>query len=170
MISSIVYESNTGHTKAYAQMLGKELNLPVYELDEAINKITSSSKIIFLGWLMAGKIMGYKKANKHFDIKCITAVGMTSSQEQLKQIKTTNKLKDNLPSFILQGGFELDKLTGIYKFMMSTMKNTKGKQLQDSKDKTEEEKEMLDLLMNGGNRVSLDKLAPIIKWYKKEGQ
>lgn len=64
---------------------------------------------------------------------------------------------------ILQGGFDINKLTGIYKILMSTMKNTADK------NKSETEKEMLDLMINGGNKVSLEKLTKVIDWYKKEG-
>lgn len=166
MIDYIVYKSNAGHTKAYAQMLGKELNLPVYELDEAISNLVSLSKIIFLGWLMNGRIKGYKKANRHFRVKCICAVGITSNEKQLKEIRISNKLVEDLPLFILQGGFEFDKLTGIYKLMMSTMKNISDK---DLANKTNEEKEILKLFTNDGNEVSIDKLVPVIKWFKKEG-
>ena len=58
------YTSNTGSTAEYAQLLGNELNLPVHSLQQAKNKVPAGSEIIYLGWIMAGGIKGYKEAAK----------------------------------------------------------------------------------------------------------
>lgn len=42
-IDAIVYVSNTGYTKAYAQMLGNQTGLPVYPLEEA-QKVLKADK------------------------------------------------------------------------------------------------------------------------------
>lgn len=48
-MKAIIYTSNTGSTAEYAQLLGKELNLPVHSLQQAKNKVLSGSEIIYLG-------------------------------------------------------------------------------------------------------------------------
>ena len=53
-MKAIIYTSNTGSTAEYAQLLGKELNLPVHSLQKAKNKVPAGSEIIYLGWIMAG--------------------------------------------------------------------------------------------------------------------
>ena len=73
-MEAIVYTSNTGTTKEYAKLLGKKLSLPVYSIDEAKGKVEFGSKIIYLGWIMASGIKGYKKALKDYDIRAIGAV------------------------------------------------------------------------------------------------
>ena len=164
MISAIVYVSSTGHTKEYAELLGERINLPVYELNSAIKELSGESKVIYLGWLMAGNIKGYKKAAKHFAIEAVCGVGMSGDNSQLGDIKKVNHIPDSMPLFYLQGGFELDKLYGIHKLMMKTMKITVGKGLSDKQNRTPEEDAMLEILLHGGNLVSADNLSELLCW------
>lgn len=166
MINAIVYTSNTGHTKQYAALLGQEINVPIYELNSAKNQLPRNSEIIYLGWLMAGTVKGYKKAEKYFHICALCGVGMAANGSQLADIRKANKTPANLPVFSLQGGFEMKKLHGIYKIMMQTMSKTVGKNLTNKKERTAEEDEMLDLLLYGKNRVSKENLSEICSWYK----
>ena len=83
-------------------------------------------------------------------------------------MKKTNQIPDSMPVFYLQGGFELDKLHGIYKLMMKTMKSTVGKGLVDKQNRTPEEDAMLDLLLHGGNLVSADNLTQLLAWYGEQ--
>ena len=62
-MKAIIYTSNTGSTAEYAQVLGNEVNLPVHSLQQAKNKVPAGSEIIYLGWIMAGGIKGYKEAS-----------------------------------------------------------------------------------------------------------
>lgn len=165
MIQAIVYVSQTGHTKHYAEMLGEKVGLPVYELTDANKKLPPKSEIIYLGWLMAGTVKGYKKASKRFDIDALCGVGMTGGDSQLADMRKANQISDDLPLFYLQGGFEMDKLHGIYKLMMQIMKKTAGKGLAEKQSRTHEEDDMLELLLNGGNEVSAGKLSEILSWY-----
>ena len=66
MISAIVYTTNTGTTKTYAEMLGEQIHLPVYALAEAKKKLEKGTTILYLGWIMAGSVKGYKEADKYF--------------------------------------------------------------------------------------------------------
>ena len=44
--SAIIYTSKTGHTRQYALLLGKEINLPVYTYDEAVSQLAGESRVI----------------------------------------------------------------------------------------------------------------------------
>lgn len=165
MIDAIVYTSNTGHTKEYAEMLSQKLNIPVFELKAATKSLQKNSQIIYLGWLMAGTVKGYKKAVRRFDIKALCGVGMAENGTQYTDVQKANKIPSGMPVFTLQGGFEIEKLHGIYKLMMTVMKKTVGKGLTDKKDRTEEEEQMLSMMINGENRVSEEKLREVIDWY-----
>lgn len=167
MISAILYTSQSGHTKEYAEILAGKINLPVYDLKDGIKALSKKAEIIYLGWLMAGKIKGYKKAAKHFNIKAVCGVGMSGDNSQLTDIKKANHISENMPVFYLQGGFEIDKLHGIYKLMMKTMEKTVGKGLSDKQNKTPEEDAMLELMLHGGNMVSEDNLSEILCWYEQ---
>lgn len=168
MIKAIVYKSQTGHTKQYAEILGGKTNLPVYELNTAAKELSRATEIIYLGWLMAGTVKGYKKAVKLFAVKAVCGIGMSGGDSQLADMRKANHISDSMPVFYLQGGFELDKLHGIYKLMMKTMKSTVGNGLADKENRTPEEDAMLDLLLHGGNLVSADNLTQLLAWYGEQ--
>lgn len=167
MIKAIVYVSGTGHTKKYAELLSEKTGLPAYELKSAIKELSRGTEIICLGWLMAGKVKGYKKAAKRFAVKAVCGVGMSNGNSQLADIKKANPIPDSMPLFYLQGGFELEKLHGIYKLMMKTMKATVGKKLSGKQNRTPEEDDMIDLLYHGGDLVSANNLTELLAWYEK---
>lgn len=162
-IKAIIFESNAGHTKEYAELLSKELDIPAFELGEAKKQFSKGSPILYLGWLMAGKIKGYKQASKQYVIQAVCGVGMAHNAPQIDDMKKTNKLPSNLPVFYLQGGFEVDKLHGIYRLMMQTM----SKGVLSKEPKNQEEAEMFELMKNGENCVSIENLSEIINWYKQ---
>ena len=58
---TIVYESNTGHTKQYAKMLSEKLNIPYFTISEARANLKKHDEIVFLGWVCATKIRGLGK-------------------------------------------------------------------------------------------------------------
>lgn len=166
--SAIVYTSNTGFTAQYASLLGGETGLPVYSLEDASKSLPQSSPIVYLGWLTAGKVQGYDKAVTKFNLQALCAVGMAKSGSQMEDVKKSNNLPQGLPLFALQGGFDLKKLRGIYRLMMLVMSKTVAKKLAAKPDRTPDEEDMLDLFQNGGNRVSLENLRPVLAWYEEE--
>ena len=166
--SAIVYTSNTGFTAQYASLLGGETGLPVYSLEDASKSLPQSRPIVYLGWLTAGKVQGYDKAVTKFNLQALCAVGMAKSGSQMEDVRKSNNLPQGLPLFTLQGGFDLKKLRGIYRLMMLVMSKTVAKKLAAKPDRTPDEEDMLDLFQNGGNRVSLENLRPVLAWYEGE--
>lgn len=166
--SAIVYTSNTGFTAQYASLLGGETGLPVYSLEDASKSLPQSSPIVYLGWLTAGKVQGYDKAVTKFNLQALCAVGMAKCGSQMEDVRKSNNLPQGLPLFTLQGGFDLKKLRGIYRLMMLVMSKTVVKKLAAKPDRTPDEEDMLDLFQNGGNRVSLENLRPVLAWYEEE--
>lgn len=163
---AIVYTSNTGFTAQYASLLGGETGLRIHTLEDAIKTLPQGSPILYLGWLAAGKVQGYAKAAKQFDVQALCAVGMAACGSQMEDVRKSNSLPGELPLFTLQGGFDLKKLRGIYKLMMLVMSKTVAKKLAAKPDRTPEENDMLDLFQNGGSRVSLSNLQPVLAWCK----
>ena len=165
--NAIVYTSNTGHTEQYAALLGNKTGLPVYPLDEAMRKLPPEEPVIYLGWLMAGKVQGYKKAAGRWQVEAVCGVGMGATGSQMQDLHKANALPDSMPVFTLQGGFDITRLRGVYKLMMTVMLKTAGKGLEAKEDRTPDEDDMLDLLLHGGSRVSEDNLAAVLDWYQK---
>ena len=167
-MKAIIYTSNTGSTARYAKMLAQELHLPAYSFKEAKKKVPAGAEIIYLGWIMASGIKGYADAIKRYHVRAVCAVGMGQTGTQKQQVRDKNKIPRNIPLFTLQGNFDVKKLHGIYKMMMSIMVKTAGKALADKKDRTPEEDDMLDMMMNGGERVKVQNLGEIMNWYNHE--
>ena len=66
MVKAVVYTSKTGHTAEYAKIIGEKTGLSVYALGEASRHISKGTEIIYLGWLFANSVRGYKKAAKRY--------------------------------------------------------------------------------------------------------
>ena len=169
-MNTIVYTSNTGTTKEYAKLLSDKLSLPYYSLDEIEYKVKPGSKIIYLGWIMASGVKGYKKVVKDYDVRAVCAVGMGATGTQVKEVRTKNKIPSAIPVFTLQGGFDVKKLHGIYKIMMTIMVKTAGKGLANKQDRTQEEDQMLEMMLHGGKYVDEKNLKVILDWYGKRGE
>lgn len=167
MIDAIVYTSNTGFTAEYAGMLGKNTGLPVYSLDEAKKKLPQHSAVIYLGWLMASNVKGYKEAAKLYDVKAVCGVGMGGNGSQLAEVAKANALPADMPLFTLQGGFDMNRLHGMNKLLMKMMKAMLGGRLEKKSDRTPEDDAMLDMLKNNTSYVSEKNLAPVLDWYGK---
>ncbi|MCI5952751.1 MAG: flavodoxin domain-containing protein [Anaerostipes sp.] len=162
---AIVYTSNTGSTAKYAKMLSHQIVVPAYSIKEAEKKVKPGAEIIYLGWIMAGKIKGYAEAARKYKVQAVCGVGMGQTGTQLAEVRTKNKVPQSIPLFTLQGTFDINKLHGIYKMMMNIMVKTAGKALADKTDRTPEDDDMLDMMMNGSERVKTENLRYVIEWY-----
>ena len=159
--SAIVYTSNTGFTARYAAMLGERTGLPLYSFGEAKNVLAKGTPVLYLGWLMAGTIRGYKKAAKRYKICAVCGVGLCDTGSLLTEIRRAEKIPATIPLFTLQGGIDHEKLTGIYKKMIDTLIAFMRKK----KNKSEDDARMLYLLENTGDYVSEEHLADVYRWY-----
>lgn len=160
-MDAIVYESNAGSTKRYAKMLGTLLNLPVYERKEAKAALLKGTKIIYLGWVMAGKIKGYAEALKVYEISAVCAVGMAETNTKETEIREKNNVSSHVEVFTLQGNFNVDTLHGVFKVMMKTIK----KALTKKSNRTEEEQQMFEQMTSENDYVCEENLQSIISWY-----
>lgn len=106
----IVYQSKTGFTKQYAEMLGDSERVEVLPLKEAEQKLSSGTPVLFLGPLSAGRIVGLERARKAFLLRGVCGVGMSLPSPELpEKLRQGNQLGD-LPVFYLQGGWAPDRV------------------------------------------------------------
>ena len=163
-MKAIVYTSNTGHTAAYSKMLGAKIGLPVYALNEAAKKLQKGTEIIYLGWLFANNIKGYKKATKKYKVSAICAVGLCDTGTAVAEVRKANSISEETPLFTMQGGMDKTKLRGINKFMINML--TKG--LSSKKERTENDERMLELLTHDKNYVSEENITAFMKWFNEQ--
>ena len=162
-MKAIVYTSNTGHTAKYAKMLGEKTGLPVYALSEAAKQLSNGTEIIYLGWLFANNIKGYKKAAKQYKISAICAVGLCDTGTAIAEVRKVNAISEETLLFTMQGGMDKTRLRGINKFMINML--TKG--LSSQKERSEKEERMLYLLTHDQNYVSEENITAFMEWYKQ---
>lgn len=166
MISAILYTSNTGYAKRYAMMIGEKTGLPVYDLANC--PVKKGAQIIYIGWVMASGVMGYKKANKKYDIKAVCGVCMGATGSQIEELRKQNGIPTATPLFTMQGGFDMNKLSGIYKFMMKCVSAGAVKGLSEKTDRTEDEEDMLNMMRYGADRVSEENITELMNWYNSQ--
>ncbi len=162
-IKVIVYTSNTGYTARYATLLAEKTGLPALPLAQANKTLPQGTPVIYMGWLMAGSVKDYRKAAKHFAVKAVCGVGLGDSGAQDDAARKACKLPADVPVFTLQGGMDIEKLQGPYKFAIRML--TKG--MAAKKNRTSGEDQMLSLLQKGGDYVDAKHLAPVLNWLNK---
>lgn len=156
----IVYESKTGFTKKYAEMLAAKTNLKVFHVKE-ISKLNKGEDIIFLGWMKVGKIQGLDKVRGYNLIAvCGSGTGRTAEPD-VKTVVDRNKI-EGIPFFYLRGGcLPLKKIKGMDRFMLSMM-------LKSRKESDEKTKESIDIIVNGFDGVKEENLEPLLKWLESQ--
>ncbi len=167
-MNAIIYTTNAGSTARYAELLALETGLPAYSLAEAKRTISTGTKIIYLGWIMAGAIQGYASAAKRYTMCAACAVGMGQTGTQTEAVRKKTHIPADIPLFTLQGDFHVKKLHGIYRLMMELMVKTAGKELSTKQDRTPEETDILNMMLHGGNHVSSQNLKSVLEWYDKQ--
>lgn len=166
----IVYKSNTGFTKEYAEMLAKAEQMKLYELDQAQGELGRETEALFMGPLMAGHIQGIDQAVKRFTIKAACGVGMTPPGSPALAALSKNNYVPNAPIFYLQGGYAPKKVGWLKRRMvnMATKSMREALQAKGSR-RTPEEQAALDILIKGGSFVAYRNLDVIRDWLKGQG-
>ena len=162
----IAYESNTGYTRQYAELLGEELGLPVFPVGK-IPAYHRGEDAIFLGWLMGGFVTGLARARLQCNVRCVAATGMSPESAEIEEaLHKKNGLAPGVPLFYLQAGYDFRKLKGVYKAIMS-LKNKSI--LENYAGMTQEEKEThptYRMVARGDSVVSKEHLERVIAWAK----
>lgn len=126
----IVYNSNTGTTKKYAEALASRLSCEAVEASKA-GEITDD--VIFMSWVMMNEISGLSDARAKYNLKMVTATGCLSLKEKGKEeLISKNNITEKF--VLLPGAFSVKNLTGMYKMMMKMALNMMKGQLKNSKD------------------------------------
>lgn len=163
----IVYRSNTGFTREYAEMLGKAEKLKVYSLSQANGELAPNSDVFFMGPLMAGHITGVDQAVKRYHVRGVCGVGMSPATKQVLDSLIKANYVPDAPIFYLQGGWAPKKVGWIKRIMVNMVTRSTRESLQDKGSRrTPQEQRQLDFLIKGGSYVAFENLEPIRNWLK----
>ena len=166
----IVYRSDTGFTREYAEMLAKAEKLKVCPLAEAQGKVGPGETVFFMGPLMAGHISGVDQAVKKFTVKGVCGVGMSPASPQVLETLSKANYVPDAPIFYLQGGWAPKKVSWLKRRMVGMATRSMREALRDKGSRrTPEEDKQLDFLLHGGSFVAFENLETIRAWMR-EGQ
>lgn len=164
----IVYKSNTGFTKEYAELLARAEKMKACELTQA--SLGKEDEVLYMGPLMAGHIEGIDQAVKRFTVKAVCGVGMSPPGTQVLTTLSKANYVPNAPIFYLQGGWAPKKVGWMKRRMVNLVTKSTRERLQDKGSRrTPEEQAQLDMLLKGGSFVAVRNLDTIRNWLKEQG-
>jgi hypothetical protein len=129
MKTIVVYESNTGFTKQYAEWIAQELSCEAFPLKTAGSALREAERVIFGGWVMANKINGLPKLQKAYSgAMTVFAVGAFPAGDDVSErLRAENGLQD-VPFFYFQGGIRTEKLNFLHRKMLGMAAKMLSKQ------------------------------------------
>ena len=178
MNSIIVYGSNYGTTKQYANELSRRTNMKAISFKKVNQQINDYDNIIYLGGLYAGGVLGMsktlKKLNNISNKKIIIAtVGLSDPTDEVNKNNIRNNIKNQIPKevfekakiFHLRGGIDYSKLNFAHKTMMKLLYNA-VKNLPKEK-LTAEDRAMIETYNKKVNFIDFSSLDEIINEAQK---
>lgn len=168
MKAIVIYNSQTGFTKRYAQWIAEATGADCFELSEAKKKNMSTYEaIIFGGWACAGgisKLSWFKSnidkwADKKLIAFCVGGSPFDSPEIEpaLKQNFKESELK-KVSVFYCPGGFRYEKMSAPSKLMMKMFIKT----LKAKKNKTEADEEMIKMISSSYDISDKKYIQPIL--------
>ncbi|MDD3402651.1 MAG: hypothetical protein PHQ72_04725 [Hespellia sp.] len=147
-------------------MLSDKLNIPAYHIAEDDGSVPAGAEVIYMGWICAGGIKGYEKAAKRYQIRALCGVGLAADNgNQVDELAKRHRVSESTEVFYLQGGFDMGRLSGVYKLMMKVMRDVVRRSISKKDDVTEEEQIAYELMCKGGSYVDEEKLIQIQEWF-----
>jgi len=166
----VLYKSKYGNTFQYATWIAEELDWEIRDFSEfKKDEINEYQNIIFGTGVYMGKMNKIKKVIKWFEDKPIiifASGGNNNVEEDINDIKKNNFTEEQLEFhkfFYLPGGVDFTKVTGVFKVMLNVYK----KFLENKKNKTKDEKAILESYYNPTNYVNKKHIKEIVAYAKK---
>lgn len=173
MKTIVIYTSQTGFTKRYAEWIAEAAGADCLELSAAKKKdFTAYEAIIFGGWACAGNIskISWLKGNiDNWADKKLIAFFVGASPIDNPEIKVAlNQIfkeseRKKVETFYCPGGLNYEKMSTPSKLMMKMFIKT----LKAKKDKTEKEQVMLKMISSSYDISDKKYIEPILQCLKK---
>ena len=176
MKTLVIYTSQTGFTKKYAEWIAEKTSGDILELKDAQKKSDSFfadyQAIVYGGWLMAGSAVKVKwflnKAASWQDKRlAVFCVGGSPNDNPDVEVTLKKMLTDEqrkyIRTFYCQGGFNYEKMNGPSKLAMKMFVSA----LKKKKDQTEEEKIMTKMIATSYDISDIKYTEPIVEYLEK---
>ncbi|MBO5284018.1 MAG: flavodoxin [Lachnospiraceae bacterium] len=169
MKTAVIYYSQTGFTKRYAQWIADAAEADCFELSEAKKKdLSAYDAIIYGGWACAGgisKLSWFKEnmdkwADKKLIAFCVGGSPLDSPdiESALRQNFNESELQ-KVNVFYCPGGFNYEKMPAPSKLLMKLFIKT----LKAKKSKTAAEEEMIKMISSSYDISDPKYIDPILK-------
>ena len=170
----IIYHSETGFTKRYAEWIAQALSCDCMEFKKADKQnFDAYETIIYGGWAMGGsvsKIKWFKKnmtkwEGKRLALFCVGASPIENPEiaEAMKKWFTPEE-SGKVSTFYCPGGLNYEKMTAQYRMMMKMfIKMLKGK-----KDKAEADLKQIEMISSSYDISDRKYIEPIVEWANSE--
>ena len=170
MKTLVIYTSQTGFTKRYAEWLAEKINGDLLDLKDAQKKkmdfFADYDAICYGGWAMAGNVVKGKwfleKAtnwkNKRLAMFCVGGSPNDNPDvDVFLQNALTEDQKKYIKVFYCQGGFNYKKMKAPFKLAMNMYVSV----LRNKKDATEKEKEAAEIMSSSYDISDVKYIEPI---------
>lgn len=165
MISTILYTSETGSCKRYAEDLSAALHIPAHPMGKGY--VPAGTQIIYIGWLSNGKITGYKKAADKYDVAAVVQVGMSAPNAKSEATgRKKNGIGEGTALFTRQGAFNINKLPFVYKKVMELVNKKIAAGLEKKTDLSDGDKATLKMAQTGEGQPASWDVSDIVAWAK----
>lgn len=176
MKTLIIYTSQTGFTKQYAEWLKERLGADCLTIEEAKKKddafFGDYEALIYGGWAMAGKVVKtewfFGKApswkGKKLAVFCVGATPTDSPLVEQAMAKVVpEELKASVGVFYCPGGLNYDKMKLPSKMMIKAYASMLAKR----KDQTEDDKKMAEMIAQSYDISDVSYIEPIVEYIEK---
>ena len=173
MKTIVIYTSQTGFTKRYAEWIAERMNGDILELKDAKKKADSYydgyDAIVYGGWCMAGKVVnsgwflakapGWKGKKLAIIAVGCSPDGTPEVAEALKQLLTDDQ-RQYIKAFYCQGGINYDRMKFPYRMAMKLFANS----LKNRKNATAKDKEMGEFIAQNHDLAEIRFIEPIVAY------
>ena len=173
MKTIVIYNSQTGFTKRYAEWIAEATGADCFELSAAKKKdLASYEAIIFGGWACAGSISKIswfkgnidKWADKKLIAFCVGGSPIDNPEVDIALKRNFNESEQKkVKAFYCPGGFNYEKMSTPSKLLMKMF----IKKLKAQKDKTEAEEIMVKMISSSYDISDKKYIEPILQYLKK---
>ncbi len=165
----VIYNSQTGFTKRYAEWIAEATGADCLELSVAKKKdLAAYEAIIFGGWACAGSISKIswfkgnidKWADKKLIAFCVGGSPIDNPEIEVALNKNFSEMeRKRVKTFYCPGGFNYEKMSTPSKLMMKMFVKT----LKAKKDKTEAEQVMVKMISSSYDISDKKYIEPILQ-------
>ena len=147
MKTLVIYTSQTGFTKRYAEWISEELDADIYELKDVKKKTNdffeTYEAIIYAGWCMAGMVVKVKwffERAAYWKNKKLSIVAVGASPNDNPEVDEflnnllTDEQRPFIKAFYCQGGINYDKMNFTSRTAMKMFANSLKKNKNSSED------------------------------------